>query len=218
MSSQISEEHRAQLCLLCHSTDGSQLHMMFPYKSFLVFSLIAWVTIHTPCSHLSLSTILALVSAMVDVCAWGFCLLQYLCSSRYVDNLLPLSDSDVHGPDKLHTSLPVALASRWYPVSSIISVTTVPTRSCILSSLMVSFECSQLVQGLFMTPRKSAWLHCRKCHDSHYMVQRVLLVEVPSACLDTVPLMEMVQVISLCMNLNSRINVCLSYMPIDLES
>lgn len=111
------------------SIGGAQLHVMFPYKSFLVFSLIAWVTIHAPCSHLSLSMILALTSAMVDVCAWDFCLLQCLCSLRYVDTLLPLSDADIHGSDKLHISLPVVLASCCYPVSSIISVTTVPTRS-----------------------------------------------------------------------------------------
>lgn len=128
MSSQISE-HRAPLCLLCHSIDGAQLHVMFPCKSFLVFRLIAWVTIPTPCSHLSHSMILALMAATVDVCAWGFCLLQYLCSLRYVDTLLPLSDTDIHGPDKLQISLPVVLASCWYPVPSIISVTIVPTRS-----------------------------------------------------------------------------------------
>lgn len=53
-----------------------------------------------------LPLILALMSAMIDVCAQGFCFLQCLCSLRYSDiPLPPLYDTDIHRPDKLPAEL-----------------------------------------------------------------------------------------------------------------
>lgn len=48
------------LCSVTLCIDGAWLHEMLPYRSFLVLSLIAWVTMNPPCSPLSLSMILPL--------------------------------------------------------------------------------------------------------------------------------------------------------------
>lgn len=85
----------------CSPTRASWISALFCESSFILLALS---------SH---SMILALTSAMVDVCAWGFCLLQYLYSLKYVDTLLSLSDADMHGSEKLHISLPVVFASCW---------------------------------------------------------------------------------------------------------
>lgn len=85
----------------CSPTRASWISALFCESSFILLALSC---------H---SMILGLMSAMVDVCAWGFCLLQYLYSLKYVDTLLSLSDTDMHGSGKLHISLPVVLASCW---------------------------------------------------------------------------------------------------------
>lgn len=104
------------------------------------------------------------------------------------------------------------------PVSIIISVSTVPTGSCILNSLPLSFECSQFKDFCDTQMMFAIIDYWRRCHGSHHMRlrSRVLLDGVPSDSL--VPVMEMVQVTTLCMNLSSKINMSLGSMPTDLGS
>lgn len=86
------------------------------------------------------------------------------------------------------------------PIPRIISVTTVSTKSCILNSLPVSFEWSQL-KVILWYPEDQLGItdYGSKCHGSHHpRLRSRVLHGVPSGSLDMVPVMEMVQVTTLC--------------------
>lgn len=132
---------------------------MLPYGSLQVFSLIAWVTMNTPCPPLSLSMVSALVS---HVRAWAFCLLQYLCSLRYFDILLPpLYATDIHRLEK---------SSAEPPAESHIQHKFSNHSTHKDNSLTVSFECSQFKVFLwYLEDQLDITGYCRKCHGSHHM-------------------------------------------------
>lgn len=108
---------------------------------------------------LSLSMILALMSAMADVCAWGFCLLQYLL--RYFDILSMFLEIFWHPPPPT--------IWYWHPQARQIASRAYLLIQHYLNNHSAHKELhSQLpscvfwmlsVQGLFVIPKRSAWHH-----------------------------------------------------------